>query len=135
MIFKTNKCSLVKGIILLVILSAASVIFSSCIFFEDPIGECELLSVYTKDVEDVHYLHATLKISNTCNKNIYNSTVSIEGRTNLRPYYKTVSLDITIAPDDTIYIPIEMDFTQKNTETPKETWNTSSLIILSQSWK
>ncbi|MCR5063880.1 MAG: hypothetical protein K6A89_11415 [Treponema sp.] len=109
--------------------------FTGCKLFEEPEGESELLSVYTKDIDDNHYLNATLKISNTSDKIIYNSTVSIQADTNLHSYYKTLSLDITIEPDSSIYIPVQMEFTQKSTETPKEEWNKSSFRILSETFK
>ena len=132
---KTNKWSLVWEKLCFLLILILAVCFTSCTLFKDPEGDCELLSVYKKDVEDVHYIYATLKISNTSDKNIYNSTVSLEAATNLRKYYKTVSLDITITPGDSIFIPIEMSFTQKNTETPKEEWNTGSFTIISKAWK
>lgn len=110
-------------------------LFTSCKLFADPEGESELLSVYTKDVDDNHYLNATLKISNTSDKIIYNSTVSIQADTNLHSYYKTLSLDITIEPDSSIYIPVQMEFTQKSTETPKEEWKVNSFKILSEKFR
>ena len=110
-------------------------LFTSCKLFADPEGESELLSVYTKDIDDNHYLNATLKISNTSDKIIYNSTVSIQADTNLHSYYKTLSLDITIEPDSSIYIPVQMEFTQKSTETPKEEWKVNSFKILSEKFR
>lgn len=110
-------------------------LFASCKLFADPEGESELLSVYTKDIDDNHYLNATLKISNTSDKIIYNSTVSIQADTNLHSYYKTLSLDITIEPDSSIYIPVQMEFTQKSTETPKEEWKVNSFKILSEKFR
>lgn len=114
---------------------AISIFFTSCKLFAEPEGESELLSVYTKDIDDNHYINATLKISNTSDIIIYNSTVSIQADTNFHSYYKTLSLDITIEPDSSIYIPVQMEFTQKSTETPKEEWNKSSFRILSETFR
>ena len=132
---KTHYLSLVKNYLTALLLSAAVLTVSSCKFFEEPSGKSELLSVYTRDDENEHYIYATLKISNTGSTNIYSSTVSIQADTNQRPYYKTVSLDVTIYPGSCIYIPVEMSFTQKSTETPKETWDKDTIKIISQSYR
>lgn len=112
-----------------------STITTSCKFFEEPDGSCELLDVYTKDEDDMHYIRGTLKISNTSNKNIYNSTISVQAKTNKRTYYKTLSLDITIEPDSCIYVPVELEFKQKSTESSKENWEANSLKIIGEKWK
>ena len=104
-----------------------------CALFRDPTGECELLSIYTNEVGTTHTIYGTLKITNTCDRNIYNTTVSLQAESSKRMYYKTLSLDITVSPEEAVYIPVEMSFTKKATES--ETWKSDTFKILSASWK
>ena len=134
MIFRDLRNTFILSLSILLMVNLC-IVFTSCALFEEPSGECELLSIYTKDEGVTHYLHATLKITNTCNKSIYNATVSLEASSSARTYYKTISLDVTVAPDDCVYIPIEMDFTTKGGESLNEKWKSDTLKIISQSWK
>ena len=105
----------------------------SCALFRDPTGECELLSIYTKETGSSHYIYGTLKITNTCDRNIYNATVSLQAESSKRMYYKTISLDITVSPEEAVFIPVEMSFTTTGTETEK--WKSDTFKILSAYWK
>ena len=132
MIFKNST-----GSMLLKLCFTALFIFclsmQSCVLFEDPNGECELLSIYTKETGTTHYIYGTLKITNTCDRDIYNATVSLQAESSKRMYYKTVSLDITVSPEESVFIPIEMSFTTTGTETEK--WKSDTFKIISASWK
>lgn len=130
-----NKLSIHSFIRVIIILAIFVSTFLSCSFFETPQGTCELLSIYTQNEEDSHYIIATLKISNISNMTIYNSTINIQADTNKRTYYKTISQNIMIKPNKTIFIPVELYFIQKSKETTeKEEWYTDSFIISDSSW-
>lgn len=125
---------MIKFFFLCVILIFTCLSISSCSFFEEPVGESELVSVYAKDETTTFYLYGTLKITNKSNKNIYSETISVEAKTNKRSYYKTVAMNITIVPGNTVYIPITMDFYQKATESPKEKWDEKSMKIIRENY-
>ncbi len=81
----------------------------------------------------------TIKVTNTCNKNIYNTTINIQANAGDRVYYKTVSLDVLIAPGNSIYIPVEIEkYTkQLNAEIKNNDsdWDKNSIKIISVSWR
>lgn len=132
---------------------------SSCTLFDLPKGECELLDVYTRDEQEykeeyfafgssasqqradkpqevtVSYICTTVKITNTSNKNIYNSTINIQASAGDRTYYKTISLDVLIAPGATIYIPVEIEKYTKQLSAVNKTndaaWDKASIQIIS----
>lgn len=163
-IFKYSKIFLSKGLVFLMI--ASSLITFSCSIFDTPTGEAELLDVYVKKekgyVEEyfswgsdtdyshtnirrkteevlVSYLCTTVKITNTSDRTIYNSLINIQATAGDRTYYKSISLDITIAPGAIIYIPIEMEKETKeliavNNDNDKE-WDKDSIKIISVSWR
>ena len=142
-------------------------LFASCTIFDTPEGEAELMDSYirneqgyveeyftfgtssvggssdhrTKKTEEVlfSYLCTTIKIKNTGKNYIYNSTISLEAKAGGRTYYKTVSLDISIAPGATVYIPIELEkYTKQlkavNNNNDSE-WDITSIKILDVSWR
>lgn len=116
---------------------------NGCKLFDAPGGNTELLSVYTTKEEYkyetttycIRYLNATLKITNTGNIDIYNSTVSISCESTEREYYKTVSFDITISPGSSVFIPIQFEFDTRINGKPNETWKTDSIKITNVFWK
>lgn len=138
---------------------------SSCSLFELPTGSCELMDdVYTRDEQGykeeyftfgtsstskdraeraqevlISYICATVKITNTSNKNIYNTTINIQASAGKRNYYKTISLDVVITPGSTIYIPIEIEKQTKQLAAVEasndEKWDTSSVKIISSYWR
>lgn len=144
--------------IILTLLIAISLV-TSCTLFELPKGECELLDVYTRDEQEykeeyfafgssasqqradkpqevtVSYICTTVKITNTSNKNIYNSTINIQASARDRTYYKTISLDVLIAPGATIYIPVEIEKYTKQLAAVNKTndaaWDKASIQIIS----
>lgn len=159
--YKTN---FIAKILKFSFLVCFSVITSSCTIFDEPTGTVDFLDVYTRDeqvyVDEyftipssslstkpthepktqevlISYICATLKITNTSNRNIYNTTVNIQASAGSRTYYKTVSLDVTIKPGDTIFLPVEIE---KNTKELKAVgdnndakWNLDSFKIISVS--
>lgn len=138
---------------------------SSCSLFELPTGSCELMDdVYTRDEQGykeeyftfgtsstskdraeraqevlISYICATVKITNTSNKNIYNTTINIQASAGKRNYYKTISLDVVITPGSTIYIPIEIEKQTKQLTavgaSNDDKWDTSSVKIISSYWR
>ena len=135
----------------------------SCSIFDPPEGEAELMDSYirneqgyieeyftfgTSSVNDSQdhrvskkeevifsYLCTTIKIKNTGKNYIYNSTISLEAKAGDRTYYKTVSLDISIAPGATVYIPVELEKYTKQlvaagTDNDKP-WDKGSIKIIS----
>lgn len=147
-----------KRIFTLVILTTIS-LQTSCTLFELPTGACELLDVYTRNEQEykeeyfsfgnstsqeradktqevtISYICTTVKISNTSKKSIYTTTINIQASAGERTYYKTISLDVLIAPGATIYIPIEIEkYTKQlaavdtNNDAP---WDTNSIKIIS----
>ncbi len=152
-----------KRFFILIILGFFFSIFIGCSFFEAPEGSVELLDVYTRDEEGyveeyytfgdstsekrvskteevlISYLCTTVKITNTCDKNIYNTTINIQANAGTRTYYKTISLDVTITPGSSIYIPVEIEkYTKQLTAVNKDNddkWDTNSIKIISVSWK
>ena len=139
--------------------------FSSCSLFELPTGSCELMDdVYTRDEQGykeeyftfgtsstskdraeraqevlISYICATVKITNTSNRNIYNTTINIQAKAGERTYYKTISLDVLITPGSTIYIPIEIEKQTKQLAavgaSNDDKWDTSSVKIISVFWR
>ena len=141
-------------------------LFASCTIFDTPEGEAELMDSYirneqgyveeyftfgtdsidssdhrVKKTEEVlfSYLCTTIKIKNTGKSYIYNSTISLEAKAGDRTYYKTVSLDISIAPGATVYIPIELEKYTKQLKAAGNNndseWDKSSIKILDVSWR
>lgn len=138
---------------------------SSCSLFELPTGSCELMDdVYTRDEQGykeeyftfgtsstskdraertqevlISYICATVKITNTSNRNIYNTTINIQAKAGERPYYKTISLDVVITPGSTIYIPVEIEKQTKQLAavgaSNDNKWDTSSVKIISVFWR
>ena len=138
---------------------------SSCSLFELPTGSCELMDdVYTRDEQGykeeyftfgtsstskdraertqeilISYICATVKITNTSNRNIYNTTINIQAKAGERTYYKTISLDVVITPGSTIYIPIEIEKQTKQLAaigaSNDDKWDTSSVKIISVFWR
>lgn len=138
---------------------------SSCSLFELPTGSCELMDdVYTRDEQGykeeyftfgtsstskdraertqevlISYICATVKITNTSNRNIYNTTINIQAKAGERTYYKTISLDVLITPGSTIYIPIEIEKQTKQLAavgaSNDDKWDTSSVKIISVFWR
>lgn len=139
---------------------------SSCSLFELPTGSCELMDdVYTRDeqgyIEEyftfgtdgstknkhedkkqevlISYICATVKITNTSNKNIYNTTINIQAKAGERTYYKTISLDVVITPGSTIYIPIEIEKQTKQLAavgtSNDDKWDKDSIKIISSYWR
>lgn len=150
-------CILFQASLLLTILG--------CSFLDDPTGSVEILDVYTRNEQEyidtfsfysfgtstsehgvpktkqitVSYLCTTVLITNTCNKNIYNTTINVKAKAGERTYYKTISLDVTITPGNSIYIPVEIE---KNTRdliavnaTNDSDWDINSIEIISVSWR
>ena len=139
--------------------------FSSCSLFELPTGSCELMNdVYTRDEQGykeeyftfgtsstnkdraeraqevlISYICATVKITNTSNRNIYNTTINIQAKAGERTYYKTISLDVVITPGSTIYIPVEIEKQTKQLAavgaSNDDKWDTSSVKIISVFWR
>ena len=150
--------------IILTLLIAISLV-TSCTFFELPTGSCELMDdVYTRDEQGykeeyftfgtsstskdraertqevlISYICATVKITNTSNRNIYNTTINIQAKAGERTYYKTISLDVLITPGSTIYIPIEIEKQTKQLAaigaSNDDKWDTSSVKIISVFWR
>lgn len=141
-----------------------SLFLTNCTLFDLPTGNCELLDVYIRNeqsyVEEyvtsgsasssiqtkpkkeevtISYICTTIKVTNTCNKNIYNTTINIQANAGDRVYYKTVSLDVLIAPGNSIYIPVEIEkYTkQLNAEIKNNDsdWDKNSIKIISVSWR
>lgn len=138
---------------------------SSCSLFELPTGSCELMDdVYTRDEQGykeeyftfgtsstskdraertqevlISYICATVKITNTSNRNIYNTTINIQAKAGERTYYKTISLDVVITPGSTIYIPVEIEKQTKQLAavgaSNDDKWDTSSVKIISVFWR
>ncbi|MBO7582424.1 MAG: hypothetical protein J6T20_01370 [Treponema sp.] len=116
---------------------------NGCKLFDAPCGNAELLSAYTTQEEYkyetatyyIRYLNATLKITNTGNIDIYNSTVSISCESTEREYYKTVSFDITISPGSSVFIPIQFEFDTRINDKQNEKWKTDSIKITNVFWK
>lgn len=138
---------------------------SGCSLFELPTGSCELMDdVYTRDEQGykeeyftfgtsstskdraeraqevlISYICATVKITNTSNRNIYNTTINIQAKAGERPYYKTISLDVVITPGSTIYIPVEIEKQTKQLAavgaSNDDKWDTSSVKIISVFWR
>lgn len=116
---------------------------NGCKLFDAPSGNAELLSAYTTQEEYkyetatyyIRYLNATLKITNTGNIDIYNSTVSISCESTEREYYKTVSFDITISPGSSVFIPIQFEFDTRINDKQNEKWKTDSIKITNVFWK
>lgn len=148
------------------ILIALLTIPLSCNLFEEPYGEAELLDTYTRNekgyIEEyfsfgssslissdqekpkptevlISYICTTIKITNSGNKNIYNSTINVSAKAGERTYYKTISLDITIAPGCSIYIPIEIEKPTKEllavNSSNDSDWDLTSFKILSINFK
>ena len=128
-------------------MAGLSPLFTACQLFEVPQGEAELLDIYTyaeqglkenssTEKEDkIRFITATIKISNTGDINIYNSTINVSAETNKRTYYKTLSLDITIPPEHSIFIPVEMEIDLKQKGHENETWKTDSMCITDSCWR
>lgn len=144
------------------ILCLTSMLFG-CDFFEAPTGTAELLDVYTRseseyidklsfwsggtsggsvkkeEVTTVTYICTTVKITNTSDKNIYNTTINVQAKAGDRTYYKTVSLDVTIEPGNSIYIPIEIEKNTRDLKNVKDdndaAWDLNSIKIISVSWR
>ncbi len=98
---------------------------TSCSFFSYPEATTELVSTYTEESKPYYYLYIVIKITNSSNKNIYNSTISIKADSTKRSYYKTTSSNITIKPENSIFITLELSFTkdetsQESTSKPSE---------------
>lgn len=135
-----KKCSNFLTILMFLLLLFQ---INSCKFFEAPEGKVDLLSIYTTEESYkydstqyyIRYCNATLKITNTGNVDIYNSTISLFCETSEREYYKTVSFDITIEPENSIFIPISFDFDTRLNGKSKEKWKSDSLRIISTAWK
>ena len=136
---------------------------NSCSLFDSPSGSCELLDVYTRNeqgyVEEyiafgqssstqilpkkeevtISFICTTVKITNTSNKNIYNSTINIQACAGDRTYYKTISLDVLIPPGTSIYIPVEIEKYTKQLNAGisdnDHEWDKSSIKILSTFWR
>ena len=138
---------------------------SSCSLFELPNGSCELMDdVYTRDEQGykeeyftfgtsstskdraertqevlISYICATVKITNTSNRNIYNTTINIQAKAGERTYYKTISLDVLITPGSTIYIPIEIEKQTKQLAaigaSNDDKWDKDSIKIISSYWR
>lgn len=134
----------------------------SCSFYDDPEGKVEILDVYTRyeqgyredyftfgsstskqheyKTEEVliSYLCTTVKITNTCDKKIYNTTINIQANAGERTYYKTISLDVIIKPGESIYIPIEIEKYTKELKAVGSSndadWDINSIQILSVNW-
>lgn len=92
---------------------------SSCDFFDTPCGDVEIISTYTTNSGEYHYLTVTLKISNIGNKDIYNSTISLKAESSIRTYYKTQTCNTVIKPNNSIYYPIEFQFEDEKTDESK----------------
>lgn len=164
-IFKLTKQELFKKTKKLILATVILFPFLSCSFFESPSGTVELLDVYTRNEVEyidtysfytfgtsssekgisktkqvtVSYICTTVKITNTSDKNIYNTTINIQAKAGERTYYKTISLDVTIEPGNSIFIPIEIE---KNTKDLKAVdskndadWDIDSIKIISVSWR
>ncbi|MCR5437665.1 MAG: hypothetical protein K6E97_11445 [Treponema sp.] len=147
----------IKSLRISLVLIALSTLLNDCKLFEQPIGMAELIDIYTYEdryeadtntgytvmTDSVRYIGATLKISNICDTGIYSSTISIKAMSSKKiTYYKTVSLDITISPGSSIYIPVEMEINVKqkgetfNTkEENREIWKKDTIEIINEYYK
>lgn len=90
-----------------------TIFFNSCNFFSNPQAESQIIQTYTSDSGEYHYLHTVIKISNTGNKTIYQTTLSLQADTNIRTYYKTTTSNLTIQPNNSIFITVDFNFTDE----------------------
>ena len=125
-----------KLIIAVVAMFAAALFFTSCSFFSSPQASSEIISTYTNDSDEYHYLSAVIKVSNTGNKTIYQTVISLQADTNIRTYYKTTSSSLTIQPANSVFITVDFSFKdEKETdESEKEAWIEDSVKILNEFW-
>lgn len=112
---------------------------AGCNLFSSPNGETEIISKYSKDIDNYHTLIVNIKISNISNKNIYSSTISLQADSTKRSYYKTQTNNITIKPGNSIYITLEFVFedekeTNFSTNEEKEKWKEDSVKIIDIFW-
>lgn len=118
-------------------------VFYGCTFFESPKGNSEIISVHTRNYAETHYLSITIRLSNVGNKNIYNSTISVQADSTKKTYYKTATSNTIINPNNEIYFIIELNFTDDketniddNTKEDenKEIWKEDSVKIINAFW-
>lgn len=114
---------------------------SSCVLFSDPEGTAEIISSYTIDSGNYHYLENVVKITNIGNKNIYSSTISLQADSSKRTYYETTTSNIVIKPGYEIYITVELSFEEKDdeekekpSEDEKEKWKEETVKIIDVFW-
>ena len=115
---------------------AAALFFTSCSFFSSPQASSEIISTYTNDSDEYHYLSVVIKVSNTGKKTIYQTVISLQADTNIRTYYKTTSSSLTIQPANSVFITVDFSFKdEKETdESEKEAWIEDSVKILNEFW-
>ena len=125
-----------KLIIAVVAMFAAALFFISCSFFSNPQAESTIISTYTNDSDEYHYLSTVIKVSNTGKKTIYQTVISLQADTNIRTYYKTTSSSLTIQPANSVFITVDFSFKdEKETdESEKEAWIEDSVKILNEFW-
>lgn len=123
-------------ILLLIILNQ-----SSCGLFSEPQGTAEIISSFTSDSGDYQYLESVIKITNTGNKNIYTTTISLQADSSKRTYYKTTTSTIVIKPKAEIYITVDFSFEEKNDKESVtissekiEEWKENSVKIIDVFW-
>lgn len=125
-----------KLMIAAVAMFAAALFFTSCSFFSSPQASSEIISTYTNDSDEYHYLSVVIKVSNTGKKTIYQTVISLQADTNIRTYYKTTSSSLTIQPANSVFITVDFSFKdEKETdESEKEAWIEDSVKILNEFW-
>ena len=116
----------------IIILFSSSLFFASCQLFSSPQAESSIVSTYTNDSDEYHYLSAVIKISNTGNKTIYQTVISLQADTNIRTYYKTTTSNLTIHPENSVFITVDFSFKdeKEKEESEKEKWIEDSVKIL-----
>ena len=132
-----------KLMITLVAMFAAALFFTSCTFFSSPQASSEIISTYTNDSDEYHYLSAVIKVSNTGNKTIYQTVINLQANTNIRTYYKTATSTLTIQPSNSIFLTVDFSFTEEeknedkdssSEQNVKEKWILDSVKVDSAFW-
>lgn len=113
---------------------------SSCVLFSEPEGTAEIISTYTTNSGDYHYLETVIKITNSSDKNIYTTTINLQAESTKQTYYKTSTSSLVIKPGTNIYITVDFSFEEqendskqeenKKDSTEKEEWKKDSVKII-----
>ena len=131
-----------KLMIAAVAMYAAALFFTSCSFFSSPQASSEIISTYTNDSDEYHYLSVVIKVSNTGNKTIYQTVISLQADTNIRTYYKSATSSLTIQPGHSVFITVDFSFkdeenddkTSSSEQKDQEKWIEDSVKILNEFW-